>query len=107
MQADKLVGHYAVIFVSQRRDGDHGYGETAARMVELAAQQDGYLGIASSRDGNGFGITVSYWRDLEAIKQWREQVEHQAARERGRRDWYQSMQLQIAKIERAYDFTAQ
>jgi len=30
--------YYAVIFTSLRTDGDRGYGDTAKRMMELAAQ---------------------------------------------------------------------
>jgi hypothetical protein len=32
-------------------------------MVELAAEQPGYLGIETCRGEDGFGITVSYWQD--------------------------------------------
>ena len=35
--------YYAVIFTSHRTEGDNGYGEMAARMVELAAHQPGFL----------------------------------------------------------------
>ncbi len=31
--------YYAVIFTSLRTDGDRGYGKTAVRMLQLAAQQ--------------------------------------------------------------------
>lgn len=107
MTADKLVGHYAVIFVSQRQGGDHGYDAAANRMLQLAAQQDGFLDVVSARDEAGLGITVSYWRDLAAIKAWREHSEHTLVREQGRHDWYQCYQLQIAKIERASAFDAE
>src|SRR5688572_30423174 len=63
--------YYAVIFTSLRRDGDHGYGETADRMVELAATQPGYLGIESVRGDDGLGITVSYWETEAHIAAWR------------------------------------
>src|SRR5688572_33176500 len=53
--------YYAVIFTSQRTEGDRGYGQMAERMVELAAQQSGFLGVESARSAEGFGITVSYW----------------------------------------------
>jgi len=46
-----------VIFTSERTGGDNGCGEIAARMQELAAEQPGYLGVNSARDG--LGITVS------------------------------------------------
>lgn len=95
--------YYAVIFAAQRRAGaDAGYAETAERMLELAALQPGYLGVESSRDADGFGITVSYWRDPKSITAWRKQVEHARARARGRERWYTGYQLRVARVERAY-----
>jgi heme-degrading monooxygenase HmoA len=94
--------YYAVIFTSVRTEGDNGYAEMADRMVELARQQDGFLGVESAR--NEVGITVSYWRDLESIRKWKEHVEHSVAREKGRKEWYQSFKVRIAKVERDYGF---
>jgi heme-degrading monooxygenase HmoA len=94
--------YYAVVFSSQRRDGDHGYGATADRMVELAAQQPGYLGVETVRGEDGFGITVSYWTSEEAIRNWKRHAEHAAARDRGRNEWYEHFELRIARVERAY-----
>lgn len=51
-------------------------------MVELAQIQDGFIGIESTR--NEIGITVSYWKNLESIKKWRENSEHTTARETAR-----------------------
>ncbi|PNB41697.1 hypothetical protein C1X64_38640, partial [Pseudomonas sp. GW456-E7] len=53
--------YYAVIFSSVRSENDPGYGETAERMVSLAADQPGFLGVESVREAGGRGITVSYW----------------------------------------------
>jgi len=94
--------YYAVIFTSVRIEGDNGYTEMADRMVELASEQDGFLGVESAR--NEVGITVSYWRDLESIQKWKEHAEHSIARERGRKEWYQSFKVRIAKVERDYGF---
>jgi heme-degrading monooxygenase HmoA len=94
--------YYAVIFSSLRQGEDNDYGATADRMVELAAQQPGYLGVESLRGADGFGITVSYWESEEAIKNWKRHAEHTAARERGRKEWYEHFELRIAKVERAY-----
>jgi heme-degrading monooxygenase HmoA len=98
--------YYAVIFSSLRTDGDHGYEAMAQRMVELGAGQPGFLGIESARGGDGFGITVSYWSDLESIAAWRRHAEHQVARESGRSDWYAAYELRVARVERAYGWTA-
>ncbi|MFO1218751.1 MAG: antibiotic biosynthesis monooxygenase [Burkholderiaceae bacterium] len=94
--------YYAVIFTSQRTTGDQGYAAMADRMVELAAQQPGYLGAESARDDEGLGITVSYWRSLDDIAAWRRHVEHSATRDRGRAQWYSHYELRIARVERAY-----
>jgi heme-degrading monooxygenase HmoA len=94
--------YYAVIFTSVRTEGDNGYSEMSDRMVELACQQDGFLGVESAR--TEIGITVSYWRDLESIRKWKENIEHSQARKKGREEWYQSFKTRIAKVERDYGF---
>jgi heme-degrading monooxygenase HmoA len=94
--------YYAVIFTSIRTDGDNGYAETARKMLELAKQQDGFLGIESAR--NEIGITVSYWRDLKSIKNWKGNADHTIAREKGRDEWYQVFKTRIAKVEQDYGF---
>lgn len=95
--------YYAVIFSSQRNDQDDaGYGAMAERMVELAARQPGFLGVESTRGADGFGITVAYWDSEDAIRAWRLHAEHTAAREQGRRDWYDHFELRVARVERAY-----
>lgn len=94
--------YYAVIFSSQRSNIDDGYDVTAARMIELAAARDGFLGVDSARGDSGFGITVSYWRDETAIRAWKRDAEHRIAQETGRRDWYADYDVRIARVERAY-----
>lgn len=94
--------YYAVIFTTLLNDDLTEYIETAERMEELAKQQDGYLGIESAR--NELGITVSYWKDLDAILQWKNNVKHTEARNRGREQWYKQYQLRICKVEREYGF---
>ena len=97
--------YYAVIFASVRTaSDDEGYGKAAERMAQLASAQPGYLGVDSVRDGNGVGITVSYWSSEEAIAAWRRHAEHTITREQGRKNWYQQYELRVAKVERAYGF---
>lgn len=94
--------YYAVIFSSVRTPGDNGYGQIAARMVELASLQPGFLGIDSAREE--IGITVSYWRDLESIRRWRADLEHREAQRHGKETWYNSYTVRVAKVEREYSF---
>ncbi|MCL7983603.1 MAG: antibiotic biosynthesis monooxygenase [marine benthic group bacterium] len=95
-------GYYAVIFTSQRANADPSYEEMAVRMAELARTQPGFLGMQSARGPEGAGITVSYWKTEAAIGAWKENAEHLLAQERGRKDWYSSYEVRIARVERAY-----
>ena len=92
--------YYAVIFTSVRTDVDEGYTEMSGKMMELASQQEGFLGVETAREN--IGITVSYWTDLDSIKRWKENSEHQIAREKGRKIWYKEFNVRIAKVERDY-----
>ena len=94
--------YYAVIFSSHRTEGDNDYEVTAHRMVELASGMPGYIGIESARGADGFGISVSYWRDEDSIRHWKSQLEHRGAQERGKRDWYTRYITRVAKVEREY-----
>ncbi len=92
--------YYAVIFTSQRTRGDNGYGKMSDKMVELASRQPGFLGVESARED--VGITVSYWSDLESIKKWKANIEHQKAQKSGHEKWYSSFKIRISKVERDY-----
>ncbi|WP_317173069.1 antibiotic biosynthesis monooxygenase family protein [Aestuariibaculum marinum] len=61
-----------------------------------------FLGIESSR--NAIGITVSHWKDLESIRNWKSHVDHQIAQKRGKQEWHKAYKTRIAKVERDYGF---
>ena len=95
--------YYAVIFSSKRTEGDRGYGRTSDRMVEACrAAAQGFSGIESAHEEDGFGITVSYWASEEAISGWKANLEHRAAQDAGKSAWYAGYSVRIAKVERAY-----
>ncbi|VAX28587.1 Uncharacterized protein YqjZ [hydrothermal vent metagenome] len=94
--------YYAVIFTSRRTDIVTSYYEMAKRMIELAQQQKGFLGLESAREE--IGITVSYWKDLESIRNWKNNAEHSKAQGRGKTEWYSEFKVRIAKVERDYEF---
>lgn len=94
---------YAVIFSSRRSAGDaEAYAAAAERMETLAREQPGFLGMESARGADGFGITVSYWRDEAAILAWKTHAEHRLTRDYGRSHWYEHYELRVAKVTRAY-----
>jgi heme-degrading monooxygenase HmoA len=94
--------YYAVIFSSLKRENTDDYGKMANKMEILAHEQIGFLGMESAR--NEIGITVSYWDSLEAIKNWKFNVEHLEAQKLGKILWYKTFKVRICKVERDYDF---
>ena len=104
MIADLPPGAVAVIFHSVRRadtDGASGYAEMSEAMDALVAQQPGYLGARSVREGQE-GITVSYWRDDASARAWKAVAEHVVAQRRGREEWYAEYDVIVAEVIRAY-----
>lgn len=98
--------YYAVIFTNKIKGEDLEYEQTAQRMVELAEKQSGYLGIESTRNEEGIGITVSYWESLDAIRNWKLQSEHLEAQANGKKSWYSQYTVRVAHILYEYDFEA-
>lgn len=102
--------YYAVVFTSVKTeeagtDGEDGaYGETAGRMEELVRDIPGFLGMDHAHSPGGLSITVGYFRDADAIEEWRSNAEHLAAQKRGRAEWYERYTLHVAKVERSHGF---
>lgn len=94
--------YYAVIFTSQLTNNTDGYNDMAERMLNLAKKQPGFIGLESAR--NEIGITVSYWQNLEAIKAWKNNIDHKLAQKLGKEKWYSSYKTRIAKVEHEYGF---
>ncbi len=93
--------YYAVIFTNIQGEGLKGYAEMTAKMEQLAAEQPGYLGFESARDG--LGIAISYWKDEQSIRAWKSNMEHKLAQQLGREKWYTAYKTRVCRVERDYD----
>ena len=71
-------------------------------METLAARQPGYLGMDHAR--SEIGITISYWKDLNAIRDWKSNLAHTEAQKLGKSHWYDSYTVRVCKVEREYAF---
>ena len=72
----------------------------AASMDQLAREQPGYLGIESAREE--LGVTVSYWRDEDAARGWKQVAQHLVAQRRGRAVWCRDYRMRVATVVRDY-----
>ncbi|MCX5411981.1 antibiotic biosynthesis monooxygenase [Streptomyces sp. NBC_00059] len=96
--------YYVAVFTAVRTESRRGYSETNARMEDLVKDIPGYLGMDHAQTPGGLGITVGYFRDAEALTEWRSNAEHRGAQRRGRDEWYRSYTLHVAKVERSHGF---
>lgn len=94
--------YYAVIFTNTRTSRDHGYNVMAGQMEKLARQQPGFLDFESAR--SDLGISISYWKTKEAIANWKENVDHKVAQEKGIKEWYSWYKVRVCIVEREYNF---
>jgi heme-degrading monooxygenase HmoA len=97
--------YYAVIFTAVQTADLEGYAESVALMQAHARGQTGYLGMEAA-EADRFEVTVSYWRDLDAILAWKRHLDHIGAQRMGRERWYASYRVRIARVERDYGFDA-
>src|ERR1041384_7731551 len=89
--------YFAVIFTSIRMEDQTGYAEMADKMAELSSRQPGFLGMEHAAS-DGLGITVCYWESLEAIDDWKINVEHKVAQDTGFKMWYRSFATRVARV---------
>ena len=71
------------------------------KLVELAREQSGFIGIESGFQ-KGFALAVSYWESLESIESWSKNARHVIAKEKGKSDWFEKYVTRIARVERVY-----
>ncbi|MBT8255962.1 MAG: antibiotic biosynthesis monooxygenase [Bacteroidia bacterium] len=94
--------YYAVIFSSLQTTDTEGYSEMAEQMELLARTQPGFLEFEHAREG--IAISISYWESMEAISQWKANLDHLEAQRLGRDKWYAWYKIRICKVEREYEF---
>lgn len=92
---------YAVIFKATMKETDPDYYETAGRLRELAKQY-GCVDFQSVAEGKE-EITISYWKDLGQIENWKADPVHGKAQQKGKEKWYESYCVEVVEILRKYE----
>ncbi|HRH11081.1 MAG TPA: DUF4188 domain-containing protein [Bacteroidia bacterium] len=93
---------YAVIFSSTKSDDTEGYKEMDETTMQLAQEQNGFLGYESVNNGKT-GIFISYWESMDAIHRWRINSTHLMAKSKAEQ-WYARYLSQICKVESSHLF---
>ena len=95
----------AIIFESwPHPDQRDRYLEAAARLKPLLADQDGFISVErfESLTEPGKILSVSFWRDEEAVAKWRQVEQHRLIQQAGRKAIFRDYRLRVAQVLRDY-----
>lgn len=95
----------AVIFeVVPNPDRKQEYLDIAAKLRPQLERIDGFISIErfESLSQPGKILSLSLWRDEDAVKRWRNLPEHRRAQSEGRSGIFQDYELRVAKVLRDY-----
>ncbi|GAA1406415.1 antibiotic biosynthesis monooxygenase family protein [Catellatospora coxensis] len=98
--------HVAIFTITPSGTDPEGYAAMNERMVALAESQPGYLGRESAVLPDGSDLVVIYYADAESIRSWKQHPEHLVAQQLGRQKWLARYRVEVAHVERAYEFAA-
>lgn len=95
----------AVIFeVLPKPEHIQEYLDIAASLKPLLQDLDGFISIErfqSLQDPNKL-LSLSFWRDEAAVRQWRTNSEHRMAQTTGRQEVFEDYTLSVAAVIRHY-----
>jgi heme-degrading monooxygenase HmoA len=95
----------AVIFEAEPHPGKKdAYLDAAARLRPLLDQIDGFVSIErfESLTQPGKILSLSIWRDEEAVAQWRNVEAHRQIQRAGRQSIFNDYRLRVAHVIRDY-----
>lgn len=99
----------AVIFEAKAEPAHQArYLQLAAELKPLLADIDGFIDIErfQSLSTDGKILSLSWWRDEEAVRRWKQNVFHQAARAEGRESIFSFYRIRVAQLVREYSSEA-
>src|SRR5258705_718602 len=95
----------AVIFeVWTQPDRKQDYLAIAASLRPELEATDGFLSIErfSSLSEEGKLLSLSFWRDEESVRRWRENLHHREAQHAGRESIFRDYRLRVVSVLRDY-----
>jgi len=95
----------AVIFeVFPSRGGAEKYFDIAASLKDDLERIEGFISVErfESVTSKGKYLSLSFWRDEQAVQQWRNLDQHRRAQVSGRKEVFADCRLRVATVIRDY-----
>ncbi|MEP2669756.1 MAG: antibiotic biosynthesis monooxygenase [Cyclobacteriaceae bacterium] len=80
------------------------YLDIAQQLLRQLNQIEGFISIErfSSLNTPGKILSLSYWRDEEAVREWRNTEDHRWAQSKGRNEVFSDYRLRVVNVLREY-----
>src|SRR5688572_24091306 len=103
---DQVIAVIFEVWPAEGRAGE--YFDTAASLKSDLERIDGFISIErfESVTTKGKYLSLSFWRDEEAVRAWRNLEGHRAAQSKGRGGVFADYRLRVASVMRDYGMTA-
>jgi len=96
--------HVVVFEVTVKPDVGHRYFDIAAELKPELEKIEGFISVErfeSIVTPNKY-VSLSFWRDEDAVARWREQGAHRTAQELGKKEIFADFRISVAQIHRQY-----
>jgi heme-degrading monooxygenase HmoA len=104
-----MLGGMVIVLIRTRlRDGADvdAYGKLSARMYEIVSAMPGFLGEKEYVAADGDRVSIMRFASAEALLAWRNEPEHVEAQRLGREVYFQTYDVTVCDVARAYQFEA-
>ena len=94
-----------VVFEIEMRDGRaQDYFDLAAKLRPELAKIDGFISVErfQSLANERKYVSLSFWRDLQAVEAWKAHAEHRVAQQRGKDEIFSKFRIRVAEVVRDY-----
>ena len=96
---------YVVIFeVKVKASGKDQYLEIASKLKEQLVKMDGFISIErfTSLVEEGKILSLSFWEDQNAIDNWKANIDHMSAQQKGRESLFEDYRIRVAEVVKDY-----
>ena len=96
---------YAVIFeVQPKTELAQDYFDLAAELLPELEEIDGFISVErfQSVANSGRFVSISTWRDRQAVDDWRPHLMHQTAQEEGKASIFDDYRIRVAEVFKDY-----
>ena len=108
MKENKKLANVVVLFeVKPTREGMQKYLDLAAMLKPMLAGFEGFIRAErfTSLNEEGKLLSMNVWMDEDAVKRWRNVMEHRMSQKEGREKLFESYKITVCSVIRSYTDT--